>query len=68
MTWNDLTAEERAIAHNTKAYKFMTMKDLSEYWIVAEHRNDEEGHTKAILDYMKKLKARNGVMRGSDEE
>ena len=61
MTWNDLTAEERMVAFNADADRFMTPAELNRYWRVyvdsPGRLSNEDAAARAVADFLARRRA-----------
>ena len=61
MTWDDLTAEERAVAYSANADRLMTPAELSRYWRVMVDAplslSFDNAHARAVADFLARRRA-----------
>ena len=61
MTWDDLTAEERMVAFNVDAGRFMTPAELNRYWAVVVaapgRLSNEDAAARAVADFLARRRA-----------
>ena len=61
MTWDDLTAEERMVAFNPDADRFMTAAELNRYWAVfvatPGRLSNEDAAARAVADFLARRRA-----------
>ena len=68
MTWDDLTAEERAVAYSANADRLMTPAELNRYWRVyvdaPDRLSNEDAHARAVADFLATRRRDAGQLEG----